>query len=52
MHIKDTPDYYSPEDKQFLESIDPLFLYNLTDYETYGQRCRAGKFVISVDGIQ
>lgn len=47
---KDKPDYYTPEDIQLLESIDPLFLCNLTDYESYGKQCRAGESVISVDG--
>jgi MoaA/NifB/PqqE/SkfB family radical SAM enzyme len=46
---KDKPDYYTPEEIQFLKSVDPLFLYNLTDYESYGQQCRTGESVISVD---
>lgn len=47
---KESPDYYSPDEVRFLESIDPLFPINNTRYASLGQPCRAGETVISVDG--
>lgn len=40
----------SPEDRNFFESIDPLFHLNTHDYPSFGQACHTGKSVISVDG--
>ncbi len=45
---KDKPDYYSPEDLKFLTQIDPLFLKNYKDYNSYGKACHTGNTVISV----
>lgn len=47
---KRAPDYYSPEEVGFLESIDPLFPINNTRHSSLGQACSAGDDVISVDG--
>jgi hypothetical protein len=41
---------YSPGQVVFLESIDPLFQYNLPDHASRGHACRTGSSVISVDG--
>jgi MoaA/NifB/PqqE/SkfB family radical SAM enzyme len=40
----------SEADRQFFESIDPLFHLNTHYYPSYGKSCRAGASVISVDG--
>lgn len=40
----------SEADRKFFESIDPLFHLNTHYYPSYGQSCRAGASVISVDG--
>ena len=40
----------SDGDRQFFESIDPLFHLNTHHYPSYGKSCRAGESVISVDG--
>ncbi len=40
----------SEADRQFFESIDPLFHLNTHHYPSYGKSCRAGVSVISVDG--
>lgn len=47
---KRLPDYYSPEEARFLETIDPLFAINNTRHSSLGQACSAGQSVISVDG--
>ena len=38
------------EDRNFFESIDPLFHLNTQHYTSLGHSCRAGKSAISVDG--
>lgn len=40
----------SVEDRQFFESIDPLYHLNTHYYPSDGKSCRAGASVISVDG--
>lgn len=40
----------SQQDRNFFESIDPLFDLNTHDYPSLDRACRAGKSVISVDG--
>ncbi|NES23654.1 MAG: radical SAM protein [Symploca sp. SIO3E6] len=40
----------SVEDRQFFESIDPLFHLNTHHYPSSGKSCRAGASVISVNG--
>lgn len=40
----------SDEDRNLFASIDPLFHLNTQHYTSFGQTCRAGKSVISVDG--
>jgi sulfatase maturation enzyme AslB (radical SAM superfamily) len=47
---KSDTDYYTDIDIQFLESIDPLFRYNLHYYVSRGKRCRTGRDCIAVDG--
>ena len=43
-------EYYSQDDIQFLESIDPWFAYNRQASASRGKPCRAGAEVLSVDG--
>jgi hypothetical protein len=40
----------SPADRKFFEQIDPLYPLNTHYYPSWGQSCRAGSSVISVDG--
>jgi MoaA/NifB/PqqE/SkfB family radical SAM enzyme len=40
----------SEADRQFFDSIDPLFHLNTHYYPSYGKSCQAGESVISVDG--
>lgn len=47
---KRAPDYYSPEEIDRLEGIDPLFPLNNQHHASLGHPCRAGFSVISVDG--
>jgi hypothetical protein len=47
---KRQPEYYSPDDLAFWESIDPMFRLNLLDHPSLGRTCRCGTSVISVDG--
>lgn len=49
---KDEPRYYDVELINAFKEIDPLFEYNLTDYPSLGQRCRAGvdTFYVMGDG--
>lgn len=48
--LKDQPDYYTAEEIEFLESIDPHFRTNLTNHASLGEVCGAGESAISVDG--
>ncbi len=47
---KDAPDYYSGEEVQRFEAIDPLFAFSTPHHVSKGYVCRAGESVISVDG--
>ncbi|WP_020616573.1 STM4011 family radical SAM protein [Paenibacillus daejeonensis] len=47
---KDRPAYYTAEERSWLSSIDPLFEYNLSDYESRGKYCKAGDEVFYVQG--
>lgn len=40
----------SPADREFFQSIDPLYELNTKHYPSFGHSCRAGKSAISVDG--
>ncbi|MEH2096281.1 STM4011 family radical SAM protein [Nostoc sp.] len=40
----------SPENREFFQSIDPLYELNTNHYPSFGYSCRAGKSAISVDG--
>lgn len=42
--------YYSAQDLNFLNQIDPLFEVNTRYYPSRGKSCHAGETVISVDG--
>ncbi|MFS0722552.1 STM4011 family radical SAM protein [Paenibacillus sp. 1P07SE] len=48
--FKDKPDYYTPEETEWLSKLDPLFMYNLQDYDSKDQYCRAGDEVFYVQG--
>lgn len=47
---KDKKDYYSADDLALLRAIDPLFDYNVSDYESLGKECEAGHRVFYVQG--
>ncbi|MCF4969745.1 STM4011 family radical SAM protein [Nostoc sp. CMAA1605] len=40
----------SPADREFFQSIDPLYELNTKHYPSFGHSCRTGKSVFSVDG--
>lgn len=42
--------YYSSEDVDFLQAMDPLFPVNNQRHHSLGRPCRTGQSVISVDG--
>lgn len=42
--------YYSPEEIQFIEQIDPLFSYNNQYHPSLGKSCQAGHTAFTVDG--
>lgn len=44
-------DYYSPEDIQYIEQIDPLFSYNNQYHPSLGKSCQAGHTAFTVDGV-
>ncbi|MGF1582486.1 MAG: STM4011 family radical SAM protein [Gemmataceae bacterium] len=48
--FKRQPDYYMPEEIEWLTSIDPYFPINNQRHQSLGKACRAGDTVISVDG--
>lgn len=48
---KREPHYYTNDDLDFLNKIDPLFNLNNTVYETYGEHCIAGEKSISIDEL-
>lgn len=48
--FKRQPEYYTDDDVQRCENLDPLFRLNNTRHESRGLSCRTGKSVISVDG--
>lgn len=43
-------DYYTPQDKAFLCSVDPHFLTNTLYHESLGKSCQAGATAFTVDG--
>lgn len=47
---KRDPDYYSEDDIERLEKIDPLFRINTRYHPSFGKSCRAGSTTFSVDG--
>ena len=47
---KRQPDYYTPEEVDWLQTMDPLFSWNNTIYQTKGKSCFAGETSISIDG--
>lgn len=47
---KRDPDYYSLEDIERFESIDPLFRFNTRYHPSRGDTCRAGATSFTVDG--
>jgi MoaA/NifB/PqqE/SkfB family radical SAM enzyme len=47
---KRVPDYYTADEIDRLEGIDPLFSLNNRRHESLGRACRTGESVISVDG--
>ena len=47
---KREPNYYTEEDIQFIEHIDPLFRYNTKYHSSLGKTCKAGSLSFSVDG--
>jgi hypothetical protein len=47
---KRDPTYYSSEEVEALEEIDPLFRLNTRYYPSFGRPCRAGLSTFSVDG--
>ena len=47
---KRVTNYYTPEDIDFLQQIDPLFHLNNTIYSTKGKACFAGETSLSIDG--
>jgi len=48
--FKRISDYYSKEDIEFLNQIDPHFNLNNTIYKSQGKTCFAGESSISIDG--
>jgi MoaA/NifB/PqqE/SkfB family radical SAM enzyme len=44
------PDYYSPDEADFLAAVDPHFAFNAAPPPSLGAACRAGSLSISVDG--
>ena len=48
--LKDMPKYYSADEVEFLESIDPHFRTNLVNHASLGEHCWAGETAIAVDG--
>lgn len=47
---KKEDNYYSTKDIEFIESIDPLFRWNLQYHPSFGKECKAGDTTFSVDG--
>ena len=48
--FKQEQDYYTPEEIDGLENIDPHFRINTTYHESLGRSCQCGSTVVSVDG--
>lgn len=46
----DQVNYYSSEEEEWLQQIDPFFSINNTIYRTMGKECAAGESSISIDG--
>ena len=47
---KDEPNYYTSEEIERLEQVDPLFRLNLSRHASYHEPCVAGETSVSVDG--
>lgn len=47
---KDKAEYYSSQEVDWLESLDPLFRTNTVRHASSGRSCRAGATAVSVDG--
>jgi len=47
---KRTAGYYTPEEEERFEAVDPLFPVNNRNHESMGRACRCGSSVISVAG--
>lgn len=47
---KDEPGYYSTQEIDWLESLDPEFRTNTVRHPSRGRSCRCGSSVVSVDG--
>jgi MoaA/NifB/PqqE/SkfB family radical SAM enzyme len=48
--LKRVPNYYSHEELQRLQAVDPYFHWNLQTYVSSGRSCRAGETTFTVDG--
>ena len=48
--LKRVPDYYSLEELERLQAIDPYFHWNLQTYVSARRACRAGETTFTVDG--
>ncbi len=47
---KRIPNYYTKEEIERIEQVDPLFRYNTQYHASLGESCRAGNTTFSVDG--
>lgn len=47
---KDQPNYYSPEQVERLERVDPLFRINNARHPSRNEACTAGETAVSIDG--
>lgn len=47
---KRIPDYYTAEELQRIERVDPLFSYNNQYHPSLGKACRAGHTAFTIDG--
>lgn len=47
---KRIPQYYTEQDIQRIEQVDPLFRYNTKHHNSFGKSCQAGHHSFTVDG--
>lgn len=47
---KRIPDYYTAEELQRIERVDPFFPYNTIYHNSFGKTCQAGHTAFTVDG--